>query len=103
MDGMFVARIDRDPTTEAASEAGSPACRTRPIWYVLDGQEHRADVPVGEAMWDAVTDMLGQRLRRQILSVGAPRYDEGTRNWQLPIRVQRRFLGPREVIIPVRW
>ena len=102
---MYVARIGAAGTSRAepAMEAKNQTELTRSVWYVFDGEEHRADVPVGEAMWDAVTQALAQRLRKAVESAGAPRYDEGTRNWTLPLRVRRRFLGSKEIVVPVLW
>ena len=100
---MFVARVGAGEALGTESAMDMRSARTRPVWFVYDGQEHRADVPIGEAMWDAVTRALAARLRQSVESAGAPRYDEGTRNWTLPLRVPRRFLGSREVMVPVRW
>ncbi len=80
-----------------------PASPTRPVWFTYDGSEHRMEAPIGEAMWDHVTQALATRLQRSVAMAGAPQYDTGTRHWTLPLRVARRFVGAREVALPIRW
>lgn len=100
---MYVARAMAADASRTDPGMDKQTAGTRPVWFVYDGEEHRADVPVGDGMWEAVTQALSARLRQSVMSAGAPRYDEGTRNWMLPLRVPRRFLGTREVMVPVRW
>lgn len=100
---MYVARLGAAGNSRMEPAMDGYTTRTRPVWFVYDGEEHRADVPVGDGMWDALTQALAHRLRQAVKAVGAPRYDEGTRNWTLPLTVQRRFFGSREVMVPVRW
>ena len=56
-----MARIGAAGSSKTEPAMERQTARTRPVWFVYDGEEHRADVPVGDCMWDAVTQALAQR------------------------------------------